>query len=185
MYVCVYVRACALLPARVEGGGDNTRWQARTPSGLRGRERGCCLRERKTYTYNSPIEWASRAPTLTTPYAPYPPPVRLTLRPSSSLFFSRSPLSPLSLFFAGAFGITHWCYNPLVLRRRTCCPVSNTLFFFIRFHLPPSGTHMHTSLPYDRPAIDERARRLSSVPLFRTRFFAKADNALANNENFE
>lgn len=29
--------------------------------------------------------------------------------------------------------ITHWCYNPLVLRRRTCCPVSNTLFFFFFF----------------------------------------------------
>lgn len=29
--------------------------------------------------------------------------------------------------------ITHWCYNPLVLRRRTCCPVSNTLFFFLFF----------------------------------------------------
>lgn len=29
--------------------------------------------------------------------------------------------------------ITHWCYNPLVLRRRTCCPVSNTLFFFSSF----------------------------------------------------
>lgn len=105
-------------------------------------------RERKTYTYNNPIEWASRAPLVRNPLSP--------LR--SSLV-----LTAPSLLFSLSLGITHWCYNPLVLRRRTCCPVSNTLFFFIRFHLPP-GTHMHTSLPYDRSVIDER--RLPKVRSF-------------------
>lgn len=66
--------------------------------------------------------------------------------------------------------ITHWCYNPLVLRHRTCCPVSNTLFFFFclsteraSFCLlrPPAtvydaksiGTHMHTLPPWTRDTV--------------------------------
>jgi len=46
--------------------------------------------------------------------------------------FSLLSLS-LSLSLPLVLGITHWCYNPLVLRRRTCYPVSNTLFFLSGF----------------------------------------------------
>jgi hypothetical protein len=135
---------CARVPAQEEegswgwreGAGDNTRWQARTPSGLRGRERGCCAACEKgkhihTYihTYDNPIEWASRATT-----SPLFCPLRSSRSFSRSSLFSARALSlSLSLSLPAVLGITHWCYNPLVLRRRTCYPVSNTLFFLSGF----------------------------------------------------
>lgn len=87
-------------------------------------------RERKTYTYNNPIEWASRAPLVRNP-------------PRSPSLFSRFDRSFTLFLFSLSLGITHWCYNPLVLRRRTCCPVSNTLFFFYPVPSPPWRPYAH------------------------------------------
>lgn len=153
-----------------KGGGDNTHWQPRTLSTGRSAfgwvTRKGAIGEKKNI-YNNPIEWASHAPKLV-------------------------PFSALPY----AHRITHWCYNPLVLRRRTCCPVSNTLFFFSflftlgcippwRFMTPDLSVHPYAHLAADRNCksarfeteststsifehFDECSRRwqLDFVPLF-------------------
>ena len=157
---------------RWKGGGDNTHWQPRTlgnPHGLSCRGRG-----------GSPSEKEGR-----TRKEKHIQPDRMSIACADACLLVFVP--SFFLVRGSARRITHWCYNPLVLRRRTCCPVSNTLFSFLSLSLSlfsflfrvcawclhhppigllydarPIGTHMHTLPPWTRGTREEVS---SSVPL--------------------
>lgn len=123
-----------------------------------------------------------RRRSLTLSYPPLPPFIPsvpcCTFHAAPLFSFSLPP----SFSFLDALEITHRCYNPLVLRHRTCCPVSNTLFFFSFYPmLSLPSIHMHgTSLPYDRSVIDERrlSREWYEVRSPSSRFYKGVDGSL-------